>query len=454
MSNNDPNQPGWRFDPQTGQPIGPTPQQPQAQPGWRFDPQTGQPIPPPAAPPQPEQPSYAQPTQPYVPPQPGGYRAQPEQPGQPGQPGYTPQYGAPQQPPPPGPTAPYVPPQQVNVAQPKKGGRGGLVAGLVVLLLLVAGGAAAFFVLNRTVNRPAATVGQVLPLNALAYFSVDPVLDGTQKAAMDQLGEAFKSQPGFEEAWARITEQSVEMAGAGEAAENCASGMTDFGQMSSYLGNNLTIAMLPPSTTDLENLQSGEEEVGAVLSRNVVGMVDLDFNPLNKQGPAAELKTVTDNVANAELVEKYREMDIRKATICDSEVHFTLLDGSATAVLAADIAPLKVVMDQYKDKKGLETDARFTALQAKVPAARIATLYLNLTEIYKQAGFIDPAAAEAVQGAEGSMLITLSAENDGMRLDFASETDFTNNMLGASMDVQLNPNAKPDVNTLSDIPTG
>jgi hypothetical protein len=353
-----------------------------------------------------------------------------------------------------------VPPQQVNVAPPKKGGKGGLVAGLVVLLLLVAGGAAAYFVLNRTINRPAATVGQMLPPNALAYFSIDPVLDGTQKAAMDQLGEAFKSQPGFEEAWAKITEQTVEMAGAGEAAEKCGpgldsgSGMTDFSQMSSYLGNNLTIAMLPPSTTDLENLQSGEEEVGEVMGRNVVGMMDLDFNPLNKQGPAAELKTVTDNVANAELVEKYREMDIRKATVCETEVYFTLLDGSATAVLAAQVAPLKVVMDQYKDKKGLETDARFTALQGKVPAARIATLYLNLTEIYKQVGFIDPTAAEAVQGAEGSMLITLSAENDGMRMDFASETDFTNNMLGASMDVQLNPNARPDVNTLSDIPTG
>ncbi|HET6313764.1 MAG TPA: hypothetical protein VFH60_08015, partial [Chloroflexia bacterium] len=60
MSNNDPNKPGWRFDPETGQPINPgPPPQPQTQPGWSFDPQTGQPIPPPA--PQPEQPSYTQP---------------------------------------------------------------------------------------------------------------------------------------------------------------------------------------------------------------------------------------------------------------------------------------------------------------------------------------------------------------------------------------------------------
>lgn len=482
MSNNDPNRPGWRFDPETGQPINPDPQpQPQPQSGWRFDPQTGQPIPPPAPPPQPEQPSYTQPqqpaytppptqpytsptpTQPYTPPEPGGYRAQPEQPG------YTPQYGAPQQPPQyqqhqqyqqppptgPAPTAPYVPPQQVNVTEPKKrGGKGPLIGGLVVLLLLVAGGVAAFLVLNRTINRPAATVGQVLPPNALAYFTIDPVLDGTQKAAMDQLGEAFKAQPGFDEAWAKITEQSAEMAGGGEAAEDCVSGMTDFGQMSSYLGNNLTIAVLPPSTSDLEALRSGDEDPNAIIGRNVIGMVDLDFNPLNKQGPAAELKTVTDNVASAELVEKYREMDIRRATICDSELYFTLLDGSATAVLAAQVAPLKVVMDEYKDNKGLKTDTRYTALQAQVPADRLASLYLNLTEIYKQVGFIEPGATEALQGARGAMLITLSAENDGMRLDIASETDFTNNLLGQSLDVQLNPNAKPDVNTLSDIPVG
>ncbi|HYP20219.1 MAG TPA: DUF3352 domain-containing protein [Chloroflexia bacterium] len=457
MSNNDPNKPGWRFDPETGQPInsGPPPQ-PQTQPGWSFDPQTGQPIPPPA--PQPEQPSYppSAPTQPYTPTPQGGYQAPLEQPG------YTPQYGAPQQPqqyqqyqqPPAGPTAPYVPPQQVNVAPAKKGGRGPVIGLLVVALLLAAGGAAAFFILGRTVNRPAAAVSRVLPPNALAFLSVDPVLEGTQKAAMDQLGEAFKSQPGFDDAWAKITEQTTEMAGGGEAVENCAGGMTDFGSMSSYLGNNLTIAVLPPSSADLEGLQTGDEEIGAVLSRNVVGMVDLDFNPLNKQGPAAEFKTVTDNVSQAELVEKYRDMDIRKATVCDATLYFTLLDGSATAVLAADAAPLKVVMDQYKDDKGLKTDARFTALQAQVPAERIATLYLNWTEIYKQAGFIDPTAAEAVQGVEGAMLMTLSAENDGLRLDVASETDFTNNMLGTSMDVQLNANARPDVNTLSDIPTG
>ena len=468
MSNSDPNQPGWRFDPETGQPINPgTPPQPQTQPGWSFDPQTGQPIPPPA--PAPEQPSYTQPqpqqpsyppsapTQPYTPAPQGGYQPQP------GQPGYTPQYGAPQQPPayeqyqqpPAGPTAPYTPPQQVNVNPAKKrGGRGPLIGLLLVLLLLAAGAAAAFFILGRTINRPAAALGRVLPPNSLAFLSVDPVLEGNQKAAMDKLGEAFKSQPGFDDAWAKITEQTTEMAGGGEAAENCAGGMTDFGSLSSYLGNNLTVAVLPPSSADLEGLQNGDQEIGAVLSRNVVGMVDLDFNPLNKQGPAAELKTVTDNVSKAELVEKYRDMEIRKATVCDATLYFTLLDGSATAVMAADVAPLKVVMDQYKDDKGLKTDARFTALQAQVPAERIATLYLNWSEIYKQAGFIDPQATEALQGVQGAVLMTLSAENDGLRLDVASEADFTNNMLGPSVNVQLNPNARPDVNTLSDIPTG
>jgi hypothetical protein len=52
------------------------------------------------------------------------------------------------------------------------------------------------------------------------------------------------------------------------------------------------------------------------------------------------------------------------------------------------------------------------------------------------------------------MLITLSAENDGLRVDVASEADFQNNVLGPSVNVQINPGAKPDVNTLSDVPTG
>lgn len=437
---NDPNQPsqgGWRFDPQTGQPVQPAPEQPS----------------------QPEEPSYIpsqQPAQPQgytVPPADpnaqSGYRVQPE-----------PYNAAPAEPA--MPTQPYAPAPQVNVNVPKKRGNMGLVVGLVVLALVAAGAYGAYYFLNQAINRPSVAVERILPANALGYFSVDPVLDGSQKAAMDKMKDAFQSQPGFKEAWNKITSQAMDLGGAmGMATPAATPAVGDFDALAGYLGGNLTIAVLPPSTDDLQKLKdaasnSGDiEKIGGdVLGRNVVGMVDIDFNPLNKKGPLLDFKQQAENGGKLELVEKYRDMDIRKYVTGTTTVYFTLLDGSSTAVVGTKVEPLKTVMDGFKDNKGLKDDASFKALSGQVPGERIASLYLNLTEIYKQVGFISPEATNAVQKVDGAMLMTLSAHDDGMQIDIASQADFANSMLGASSSVGINPSAKPDVSTLSDIPAG
>ncbi len=425
MSSNDPNQPGRRFDPQTGQPVDESQPSPPPQPTSQYGPPPGDYPAPPADPNAVE-----------------GYRVQPDP--------------APLAPTPVTPAAPYT--SSAEVAVTKKRSNTPLIVGLVALLLLVGAGAGVAYFLNQTINRPALAAERALPANVLGYFSVDPVLNGSQKAAMDKMQEAFKSQPGFKEAWAKIAEQATELGGAtGLPTPASTPQVGDFDALASYLGGNLTLAILPPSTDDLQKLKDAsssgdmEQVAGDVLGRNVVGLVDLDFNPLNKKGPIFDFKQKAD-AGKMEVAETYRDMEIRKYITGTNTLYFTLLQGSSTAAVGTKIEPVKIVIDQIKDNKGLKDDAAFKALSGQVPGERVASLYINLTEIYKQIGFVSPEAVQTVQNAQGAMLMTLSAHDDGMQIDIASQADFTNALAGTGSAVQVNPNAKPDASTVSDIP--
>jgi hypothetical protein len=329
------------------------------------------------------------------------------------------------------------------------------VIGIIVALIVIFG-VGGYFLYQNYLNPPAVSAERLLPANTLGYFSFDPALKGSQKAAMDQIGQAFNSQPGFKDAMANITKSLANATGYYSA--DPAATPTSLDTISSYLGNSVTVALLPPSTDDLNKLKSATNSgdissvAPDVLGRNVVGIVDLDFNPLDKKGPITDLKQQVDNIGKAQLVEKYRDVDIHKFITNTTEIYFALLNGSSTAIVGAQAAPLHVVIDQYKDNKSLKDDATFKALAGQVPSDRIAALYLNLTEFYQQASLIAPDVAgsngNGVQNANGSMLLTLSAANDGLQLDVASEADL--NVMNTG--VQINPNAKPDQSTLNDIP--
>jgi len=350
---------------------------------------------------------------------------------------------------------------QVNVTKKSKVPLIAGIVALVALFVVVAGG---FWAYNRTFNRPAMQAGRVLPSNTIAYLTIDPSPEGSQKEAFDRMRAAFETQPGFKEAWTNLTSGAAELGeSVGVTDEDTPADVTDFDALSSYLGNNVTIALLPPSTADLEKLReasSGGDSEGAldVAGRNIVGLVDLDFNPLNKKGPIADLKQQTDNAAKAEVSEKYRDIEIRKYVTGTTTLYFSLLNDTSTAVVGAKIEPLRVVIDKFKDDDGLKTDATFKALSGVVPQERIASIYINLTELSKQAQFIASDTPDAnTPKAEGAWLMTLSGQPDGMQLDIASQASIEG--VGSLMGVagggfQVNPGAKPDVSTLSDIPTG
>jgi hypothetical protein len=336
---------------------------------------------------------------------------------------------------------------------------------IAVVLLLVLGGGA-LFLWQNVLNRPAVSVERLLPANTLGYFSFDPVLEGQQKAAMDKIREAFEAQPGFKESWEQMTAGATSMLDGGGCGdtEPATPPAENLDVLATYLGNSVTLAVLPPDSADLERLRdaTGNGDVSGVaddvFGKMVVGIVDLDFNPLNKKGPISDLKDQTQNVGQAELVDTYREVEIRKFTpkSCDEQatnapdIYFALLDGSSTAVVATKAEPLRVLIDGFRDNKTLKDDATFKALSGQVPQERIAAFYLNLSEIYKQVQLAAPELTEgqSVQNLSGAMLFTVSAATDGIQLDVASETDLS--LMDTS--VQVNPDARPDQATLNDIP--
>lgn len=438
MTNGGDSNPNWKFDPKTGQPVNPNPSE-----QGQFDAFR--------APSGAQNPSQQQP--------PSNWQEQ----------GPYQQYQQQQQPPtqpyndPPQPIPPY---QQISNPPPaKKGSRVPLFAIIIGVVLLLGIGGGGFYLWQSVLNRPAVSVERLLPSNTLGYFTFDPVLEGQQKASMDKLREAFEAQPGFKDAWDKMTEQAASSVSSTSCDEPSKGTPTadNLDALATYLGNSVTVAVLAPSSGDLQRLQdmgnsgSGQDVIGDVMGKNIVGIVDLDFNPLNKKGPISDLKEQADNVGKAELVETYRNAEIRKFTTkpCDpqqkpQEIYFSLLDGSSTAVIAAKADPLKVLIDGFRDNRTLKDDATFKALSGQVPQERIAGLYINLTEIYKQIQFIAPEMAQSqqLQNVSGSMLLTLSAADDGMQVDVASETDLS--LMDTS--IQINPDSRPDPSTLNDIP--
>ena len=481
MSSGGPDRSQWKFDPDTGEPIRPDQQPDRASSPAGRAPITGPLGPAPDLPESvdafrapyqardaarvpPVQPSAGWPEQaPYQPqpPMPPQGHSTPQSPTQP--------YGyAPQQP------APGYQPQYATTAQqvsrtepPTRAGRAPLVLGLIAVLLLVGIAGGALYLWQNVFNRPAVSVERLLPANTLGYFSFDPVLEGQQKAAMDKIREAFEAQPGFKESWDRMTADSGSMLSGGDCGE-IVEGTPQAGNLdtlATYLGNSVTIAVLAPDSTDLEKL-SGAADSGdmsnvadEVFGKIVVAIIDLDFNPLNKKGPISDLKQQTQNLGQTELVEKYRDVEIRKFTpkSCDEqatdtrEVYFALLDNSATAIVGTQAEPLRVLVDGLRDNKTLKDDATFKALSGQVPQERIAALYFNLTEIYRQVQLAAPEMLEgqSVQNVSGAMLLTLSAANDGLQIDSASETDLS--LMDTS--VQVNPDLRPDQATLDDVPS-
>lgn len=374
-------------------------------------------------------------------------------------------------------TAPFKPIKQVNVP-PKKRNAVPLILG-VAAFLLVAVAVAAYFIIKALGSAGGGTlaVERVLPANTLAYISINPAPADSQRQAFAKMREAFESQPGFQEALDRLVHGIQDAVGnTGLPLLGNPTDPASLDTLSSYLGGNVTIAVLSPSRGELESLKgiSGGEinpQTGLAAfdaaKRNLVGLVDLDFNAGegSKQGLIADLRAIRDNLDKAKFSEKYRDTDIRTYNTGSIELYFSFLGGTSTAAVAMDTKPVKALIDELKNNMGLKEDTGFKALSGKVPAERMATLYLNLSEIHKSVQTVlpdfDSTSTYSFLGGyfklQGAMLLTISGKGDGAQIDVASEGltfDWGNLVLGSgkTLAADMNPNAHPNSSTLNDIP--
>jgi hypothetical protein len=310
---------------------------------------------------------------------------------------------------------------------------------LVFLLLAVVGVGAGAYFLNQTFNKTAVPAARLLPADVYGYLTVSTHPDSAQKASMDKLQAAFKNQPGFQAAWDKIFKETGDSTAAvkstlGDCTDTTtpAADANGWDTVNSYLGNNATVAMLPLTKGELAQLSEGSADPEKMLLPKVLAFVDLDFNPLNKKGLLPKLKQAGDKPADMPLVEKYRDIEIRKlpASQCagsDSEpptVYFTLIDG--TAAVGFDVVPLRGVIDHYKDGHSLQDNAAFQAMQAELPKDRLGTLYLNMTSIYSTIQSVMPADMAAENPAanfqlDGTAAIVLTAHDDGLQVDTVSD---------------------------------
>lgn len=380
-------------------------------------------------------------------------------------------------------TAPYRPIQQANVATGKRN-----IAPLILgaaALLLVAIAVTAYFIIKGmgSAGGGSLAVERVLPANTLAYISINPAPPESQRRAFATMREAFESQPGFKDAIANLVQRiQGAIGGTGLSILGTSTDPASLDTLASYLGGNMTIAVLSPSPGELLSLQgisSGEINPQTALAaldvatRNVVGVVDLDFNTGDgsKQGLIADLRAVRDNLEKAKVVEKYNDTDIRQYSTDAGQLYFSLLGGSSTAAVGIDTKPVKALIDELKSNKGLKEDASFKLLSGKVPAERMATLYVNLSEIHKSVQAVlpdfDSNSNRSLLGGffklNGSMLLAISGQDDGAQIDVASQGltfDWGYLVLGSGTDGSTSlarsgsfPNAHPDSSTLNDIPT-
>src|SRR5579859_2085348 len=451
-----PPQPGYGAPQPPPQAYGYNTQQPPTQPGY------GAPQPPPQqgygynAQQPPTQPGYGAP---QPPPQQGyGYNAQ-QPPTQPG-------YGAPQ-PPPQG----YGPPgvARVTGAPGAAGPPSHMLRNvLIVIALLAVVGVVgvAGYLAAQVLNKPVVTATKLLPPDLYGYLSFNPHVTGPQKAALDKMQDAFKSQPGFQAAWDKVFNQASSAANSPvkSATGNCtdpsaqaSSTPTSLDEVSKYLGDNITLALLALSPDEIAKMKDGGPDSAKLLWPKVLLIGDINFNEIVKTALSGTAKQPTGKVDDMPLVEKYKELEIRKlpldkCTSADTPTVYVTLIGS-TGVVAFDLTTMHSAIDSYKTPgQSLADSPAFTTLESELPKERLGLLYLNMSKIYDTIQAAMPTANDSgtptpkMARTDGAVGLTLSAHDDGMQIDTVS-------------DLQVNgqafpPPGVPAADALTDVPSG
>lgn len=325
----------------------------------------------------------------------------------------------------------------MNVAPPKKSNNG-LIFGLIGLVVVALAAVAVwFFVLNKpgvgsgpspndnTAAGRETKAASILPRKTLAYVSVATDLEGSQKAAFDKLGQAFPN----------VQQALGQMGGSSGQTNQMAQ---DIQAILSKYTKQVSLAVLPPSTSDWEAVKSGgQAAIADVAMRNIVGLADMDLAALKKDAP------------NSEVADTYNGVEVTRVVSGTAVFYAAPLDGSTVAV-AIRPEPVRGMIDQVKNKQeNIRDDDTYKYLSGLVPEDRVAALYLNLTDLYNQIETVAPGTLKqsGIESMSGAFLLTVSGKETGLQIDLATQADvkssFTNQIASAG---------KPDSSTINDIP--
>lgn len=356
-------------------------------------------------------------------------------------------------------TAPYKAIRPANVSH--KSGSLTLILGLIALLLLIAAVVAFFLIKGAGGAGGKLPAERALPPNTLAYLSVSPVPTESQRTAFDTIFKTFEAQPGFADAAGVWVQRLLGLLGGTVPSTDVAT----LDMLAGYLGGDVTIAVLTPSQGDIAALKaSGDGSIGPlaafdVAGRNLVALVDLDFaSATNPQGLIAGLRAAKDNLDKAKLVETYNGSDIREYTAGSLHVYFSLLGGTSTAAVGISTAPVKTLIDSLRQNQSLQEADVFKYLSGKVPADRVASLYLNLSEASDLLAQLRSQSTNAPR-IEGALLMTFSGQNEGLLISAALQADIPPDAGAFSClicaylgGLQIDTSSKPDAALLNDLP--
>ncbi len=163
-----------------------------------------------------------------------------------------------------------------------------------------------------------------------------------------------------------------------------------------------------------------------------------------------DLDQLKKDAGSSEVAETYKEVEVSRIATGTLTFYAAPLDGGNVAI-GARAEPVKGLIDQLKDKKeNIREDETYKFLSGAVPAERVASVYINLTDVAKQIEAVSPGVLTnaGIESLSGAFLLTISGLDDGIQVDLASQVDVKSNLTS-----QVSSTAKPDASTFNDIPS-
>jgi hypothetical protein len=292
----------------------------------------------------------------------------------------------------------------------------------------------------------------LLPKETLGYFSFNAKPGGDQQANLQRISDAFTSQAG----WAALSQQisGLSKGTTQQSAQQCA-GTSTSDNKNGFIANatdifqgNVMVAFITPGPDKLQALgnlgnSTSEQQSCAVLQLINDGVVVIADTSVS-QGDL--LGKVKDASGSATKVDSYNGQDITKFT-SGTSTYFLTMYGNA-AVLAANEDNIKKIVDTDKSGDALGGDAQYQSAVSHLPANRLGSFYLNVTETAALVQSAMPASSSTdtatvqmmnqLANIKGVLLASFTAQPNGLQIDFSSNIDL-GQLAGSYVAPKLDP---------------